>query len=201
MMVYDRTSAGRKALKEFNTAYNNYRESKRDYIFCLVHVLLCNRQTLCIIFPSKPFVFQFTETCKFIFKQIAIILRRNQKTNFISISFALYTSRSIEFKIDFLTWPKSLFREFIMGIRLCPVGEVISGYIVSARFSAQSLFPPSTHSLIVLLHAIQARKLLFTERVQSFHIIYIYSNIFMVVSNTAIIILVVGFLTQRERSQ
>lgn len=49
----------------------------------------------------------------------------------------LHTSESIEFKADFLTWAKSLFREFIMSIRLCPVGEVISGYIVSARFTAQ----------------------------------------------------------------
>jgi hypothetical protein len=58
---------------------------------------------------------------------------------------ALYTSESIEFGADFLTWAKSLFREFIMSIRLCPVGEVISGYIVSARFGAQgssSLAPP-----------------------------------------------------------
>lgn len=57
-------------------------------------------------------------------------------------TFAKFPSEAIEFETDFLTCAKSVFREFIMSIRLCPVGEVISGYIVSVCLSAQgSSFP------------------------------------------------------------
>lgn len=65
---------------------------------------------------------------------IASFLCENEKHKFSSSRKEVRgTSKSIEFEVDFLTWAKSFFREFIMSIRLCPVGEVISGYVVSAR--------------------------------------------------------------------
>lgn len=83
---------------------------------------------------------------KFIFEQMRkVLLAKTQVSPEV-----FRTCISIEFEVDFPTWAKSLFREFIMSIRLCPVGEVISGYVVSLRFGtfATQFCFPRTHRFI-----------------------------------------------------